>query len=60
MSEIVEVTDGDRIDRARFRVPASGGDQSMSGWHHEDGMPLDWQPTHWRPLARKRQIFVVD
>lgn len=60
MSEIVEVTDGDRIERARFRLPPPGGDQSTSGWHNEDGTRLDWQPTHWRPMARKRQIFVVD
>lgn len=60
MSEIVEVTDGDRTARARFHAPAPGGDQNGSGWQHEDGTPLDWQPTHWRATARKRQIFVVD
>lgn len=61
MSEIVEVTDGDRVDRARFHAPDThAADRSESGWRQEDGSPLAWQPTHWRPTSRKRQIFVVD
>lgn len=61
MSEIVEVTDGDRVGRARFRAAdpssAAPGD---NGWLGEDGALLDWQPTHWRPAPRKRQVFMVD
>jgi hypothetical protein len=61
VSEIVEVTDGDQVARARFHAPdPNGADQSESGWLREDGSPLDWQPTHWRPTSRRRQIFVVD
>lgn len=60
-SDIVEVTDGDRVERARFQAadPNAAG-RSDAGWLREDGARLDWQPTHWRPAPRKRQVFVVD
>ncbi|RDJ21423.1 hypothetical protein DWF00_22455 [Bosea caraganae] len=61
MSETVEVTDGDRVERARFRRPASEGAELRNvGWLCEDGRPLDWQPTHWRPILPKPPTFVLD
>lgn len=61
VSEIVEVTDGNRVERARFHAldPNASG-KGESGWLREDGSLLDWQPTHWRPTSRKRQVFVID
>ena len=41
------VTDGTRVERARF-VP-SGLVNEPPRWFGEDGSPLSWQPTHWRP-----------
>lgn len=60
-SDVVEVTDGNRIERARFRAvdPRVTGPRA-SGWLREDGAQLEWQPTHWRPAARKHQVVVID
>lgn len=51
-SDVVEVTDGDHVARGRVRLAdASGIDPWKEVWFHEDGSPLGWQPTHWRPAA---------
>lgn len=49
ISDLVEVTDGNRCDLARFQ-PGKGLPTERHGeWLLEDGAPLAWRPTHWRP-----------
>jgi len=49
ISEQCEVTDGSHEARARYRRNVQS-DQSGT-WIGDNGEPLDWQPTHWRPAS---------
>ncbi len=61
-SQLVEVTDGNRSARAWCSVPS--GDPASKPvapiWLDEEGVPLGWQPTHWRPAEVSAATFVVE
>lgn len=50
LSMLVEVTDGDLVGLAQYRRPLPKA-EIPGAWLNEDGMTLDWQPTHWRKLG---------
>lgn len=56
---MVEVTDGNRIARARF-WPTAADASSNRGWFLENGDPLDWRPTHWRQCERSDLVEFVE
>ncbi|AMJ60950.1 hypothetical protein [Bosea sp. PAMC 26642] len=66
VSDVVEVTDGTMLARARYR-PA-GQIWETAAWVHEDGkVALMWRPTHWRtappipkPPAPSDLVFEID
>ena len=64
-SAVVEVTDGDKQARAWCRFARRDLDiaQVVPVWLDECGVPLTWQPTHWRPataIAATADTFEVE
>ncbi|GEP11770.1 hypothetical protein [Methylobacterium gnaphalii] len=56
LSEACEVKNGDRRAFARYLPGIGGSYEDMNApnmreeaWIGEDGKPLSWEPTHWRP-----------
>lgn len=62
LSALVEVTDGNRTQRARFRDGGAATREADAAWLADDGAPLGWQPTHWRHAAPRppRKVFELD
>lgn len=62
LSALVEVTDGNRTQCARFRDDRAATREADAAWLADDGTPLGWQPTHWRRAASRppQKVFELD